>query len=177
MFSSKLQVPMSKVVMLNIKLLRRVGVCYQIDQGETPWIHSPSQDSIQVRARHRQGFISLNLLYNCFKKGAALSLTKTSAPRIFQAAVLASYMLKYYLSVCLSIYLSVCLSIYLSVCLSPALPRAECCVTCQIQGNCLYPAGCSRHRAWSYPGSRESSTASGTLTGRGFSLVLALISE
>lgn len=115
MFSSKLQVPMSKVVMLNIKLLRRVGVCYQIDQGETPWIHSPSQDSIQVRARHRQGFISLNLLYNCFKKGAALSLTKTSAPRIFQAAVLASYMLKYYLSVCPSIYLSVYLFIYLSV--------------------------------------------------------------
>lgn len=72
-----------------------------------------SHGSIQIRATPRQGLISLNLLYSCFKKEATLSHTKSSAPLISQPAVLACYLLRYYPFI--SICLSVCLSIYPSI--------------------------------------------------------------
>lgn len=128
-----------------------------------------SHGSIQIRATPRQGLISLNLLYSCFKKGATLSHTKSSAPLISQPAVLACYLLRYYPFI--SICLSVCLSLYLSI-YHPALPRAGCCVTCQIQVIVCTQQDVPRvePEVILVPGK-----ASGAL--RGFSLVLALISQ
>lgn len=110
-----------------------------------------SHGSIQIRATPRQGLISLNLLYSCFKKGATLSHTKSSAPLISQPAVLACYLLRYYPFI--SICLSVCLSIYPSIILH--YPEQGAVLPVRFR-SLFVPNRMFQGLSWSYPGSRES---------------------